>query len=99
MAEAGHRSHEHDWFPKDIKTARAVSFFNLSVAYVIKGEIDAASKHFNSVILLDNNTSSFFLNLTFKELCFKLKCVSLFEKKQPLNVYYMKIYLDLLDGK
>lgn len=49
MAEAGHRTQEYDWFPKDVKTARAVSFFNLSVAYVVKGEIDIASKHFNSV--------------------------------------------------
>lgn len=42
-------SQECDWFPKDAKTARATSFFNMSVAHVVKGEIDVASKHFNSV--------------------------------------------------
>ena len=60
------------WYPKDSNSAKAITFYNMSVAHAIRGEIDMAYRNFNiSVNLFD---------------------------KQPAYTYFMKLYLDLLDG-
>lgn len=52
LNESFYKNHQCEWFPKDPNTVRAISFFNLSVAHVVRGEIENASKHFNSVVSL-----------------------------------------------
>ena len=37
------------WYPRDVNTAKAVTYFNLSVAHVVRSEIDIALKNFNLV--------------------------------------------------
>ena len=67
------RSSQTKWYPKDVNTARAIAYFNLSVAHAARSEIDMALKNFNN-------------------------SVNLFEKRQPAYTFFMKIYLDLLEG-
>jgi hypothetical protein len=37
------------WYPKDVNTAKAIAYFNLSVAHAVRSEIDVAFKNFNMV--------------------------------------------------
>ena len=43
------RLNQTEWYPKDANNARAIAFFNLSVAHAIRGEVDVAYKHFKTV--------------------------------------------------
>lgn len=37
------------WYPKDTNSAKAITFYNMSVAHAIRGEIDMAYRNFNIV--------------------------------------------------
>lgn len=37
------------WFPKDTNTAKAIGYFNMTVIYAVRNEIDTALKTFNMV--------------------------------------------------
>lgn len=43
--------HQADWIRKDLTTLRAFSFYNLSVAHAVRGDIEMALKNFNMVSL------------------------------------------------
>ena len=51
-SEYRHNSSITKWYPKDLNSARAIAFYNLSVSYAIRGEIDMAYRNFNIVSLL-----------------------------------------------
>ncbi|CAF0738487.1 unnamed protein product [Brachionus calyciflorus] len=48
--ENNFRNHQAEWFPKDISTIRAISYYNLSVAHAIRGESETSYKHFNTSV-------------------------------------------------
>lgn len=37
------------WYPKDLNSAKAVAFYNMSVIHAVRGEIDLAYRNFNLV--------------------------------------------------
>jgi hypothetical protein len=86
-----------NWYPRDADSAKAIVYYNLSVAHAIRGEVDLAYRNFNRVLFLRMFEK---LVKPFFTLHFSSKCVVQFGKLnlQPANTYFMKIYLDLIDG-
>ena len=46
------KNNQLKWYPKDVNTAKAIAYFNLSVAHAVRSEIDIAFKNFNMVMFL-----------------------------------------------
>lgn len=87
-------SSANKWYPKDLSSAKAVAFYNMSVIHAVRGEIDLAYRNFNLVRFQCFSKASSSSQKSIQSL---FQSVNLFEK-QPAYTYFMKLYLDLLDG-
>ena len=95
----------HLWIPSDIPKARAYMQYNLAVCYATRGEYDKAMATLALVRL-----SPLFVKSCKFGICTKfwlmvitvvnlfLQCTQHIGTPLPVHVYFLRLYLDLLEG-